>query len=133
MQIFRSSQEAESSILPPATKAAVLEAVRSLEEVFGKDFNSNEHGYVVLIEQDDTAETVKDHFGRLLFQMPIEGVFIRHGCLLAVTLWGNSGEGITWVCPDRDGCASDVRCKLKDELPAAKGGRRGEDQQKETH
>lgn len=116
MQIYTSSQEAANALLPPAIKAAVLEAVRSLEELFGKGFDKNERGYVVLIETDDTEETVKDHLGRLFLRMPIEGVFLRHGCLLAVTLWGNSGEGITWVCPDQEGHAPAIRRKLRGEL-----------------
>lgn len=129
MQIFKSSKEVESFTLPPETKAAVLEAVRTLEEIFGQGFDSSECGYVVLIEQDDTPTTVMDHHGRFLFQMPIEGVFIRHGCLLAVTIKGNSGEGITWVCPDLEDYAPEVRRKFKAELAAAEGGQGGTDQQ----
>lgn len=121
MQIFKSSNEVESSRLPPSTKAAVLEPVKTLEEIFGHGFNSEECGYVVLIEQDDTPTTVMDLHGRFLLEMPIEGVFTRHGFLFAVTISGNSGEGLTWVCPDIDGYAPEVRKALKDELAAGGG------------
>lgn len=122
MRVYTSSKEAVNSALPPATKAAVLEAIRTLEEVFSEGFDSTERGYVVLVEKDDMAETVKDHLGRFLLRMLIEGVFVRHGCLLTVTLWGNGGEGITWICPDEDGCAPAVRKKLRDELSREEGG-----------
>ncbi len=128
MQIFKASNEVESSTLPPETKAVALETVVILEEIFGQGFDSSRYGYIVFIEQDDTPTTVMDHHGRLLFQQSIEGVFTRHGCLLAVTLWGNSGDGITWICPDLDDYAPEVRSKLKAELAASEGGQGGTDQ-----
>jgi hypothetical protein len=127
MQIFKTSREVETSRLPPTTKAAVMEAVKALEEIFGQGFNCHECGYVVLVEQDDTPATVMDLYGRFLCQIPIEGVFTQHGCLFAVTINGNSGEGITWVCPDIDDYAPEIRSKLKGEL-TTNGGQDEADQ-----
>ena len=117
MQIFRSSRQVEASPLLPTIKPAVLSAIRTLEEIFGNGFDNEEYGYVVLIEKNDTPKTVKDHQGHMLFEQPLEGVFIQDGCLQTVTLWGNSGAGVTWICPDQPEYAPEISMLLKAELP----------------
>jgi hypothetical protein len=46
----------------------------------------------------------------------IETTWRRHGCLVELVLWGNYGDGVTWVCPERPGYAEELQELLRREL-----------------
>ena len=46
----------------------------------------------------------------------LEGAFLDGNCLIGVVLWGNSGEGVSIVCPDQEGYAEEVSDLLRKEL-----------------
>lgn len=115
MRKFCSLEEVAAADLPPWQETAVTEAVRTLESIFGKGF-SPERGFVVLVEEHDTETTTVPGVGAPFAQAGLETAWERDGCLIGLTLWGNSGDGVTWVCPIRDGYAPAVRQRLLAEM-----------------
>ena len=114
MRIFRSREEVLAANLPQWKHKAVSEAVGTIEGIFGKGYDSK-HGFVVLVEESDTPE---DSVPILGYHMgyKLETTWRLHGCLLSVTLWGNSGDGVTWICPERPGYAPAVQELLRRKL-----------------
>lgn len=96
MRIFRSSEEVQQAQLPPLQHNAVAEAVRIMERIFGKGFDQK-HGFVVLVEAEDTPDDAKSILGYPMADK-LETPFRCQNALIALTLWGNSGDGITWIC-----------------------------------
>lgn len=115
MRTFRSTADVYAAQLPDWQHLAVAEAVRNMEEAFGKGFDPD-RGCVVLVEEGDTLESVEQEPGLSLREKGLEGTCRRHGCLVAVQLWGNSGDGVTWVCPERPGYADQVQEHLREAL-----------------
>ena len=114
MRKFISSEEVYAAQLPDWQHLAVAEAVRTMEEIFGKGFDPT-RGYVVLVEQGDVSEDADSLLGYPL-SSKIETTWRRHGCLVALVLWGNSGDGVTWICPERPDYAEEVQALLRREL-----------------
>lgn len=114
MRKFCSLAEVAAARLPPWQHTAVARAVGDLEVIFGKHFDP-ERGFVVLVEDGDTEESAVPGAGVPFAQVRLEGTWERDGCLVVLTLWGNGGDGVTWVCPDRDGYAPAVRERLRAE------------------
>jgi hypothetical protein len=112
--MFRSTEEVREARLPPWQVMAVAEAVRTLERIFGQGFDTR-HGFVVLVEEEDKPEDAVPLVGTPLGNK-LETTWRRHGCLVGLTLWGNSGDGVTWVCPERPGYAPLVQALLRQEL-----------------
>lgn len=115
MRRFRSTEEVYAAQLPDWQHLAVAEAVRGMEATFGTGF-SEKRGFVVLVEPGDTLESVEPETGLSLQHKGLETAWRRHGCLVGLTLWGNSGDGVTWVCPERPGHAPQVQEHLRGEL-----------------
>lgn len=115
MRKFRNLEEVAAAGLPPWQETTVAGAVKTLEAIFGKGF-SPERGFVVLIEKDDTEESTVPGVGVPFARIGLEGAWKRDDCLICLTLWGNSGDGVTWVCPVRDGYAPAVRQRLLAEM-----------------
>jgi len=114
MRIFRSTDEVKAACLPRWQAAAVAEAVSTMEGIFGQGFDSG-HGYVVLFEPADTPEDTVPLLGCHM-GAKLESTRRRHGCLIGLTLWGNSGDGVTWICPETPGYAPKVQEVLRNEL-----------------
>jgi hypothetical protein len=114
MRKFGSLEEVAAACLPPWQNSAVTRAVRTLESIFGTGF-SPERGFVVLVEDGDTEESAVQVVGVTFAQVSLETTWQQDGCLLNMTLWGNSGDGVTWVCPDRKEYAPAIRQRLLDE------------------
>lgn len=115
MRRFSSLEEVAAACLPPWQNTAVTQAVRTLESIFGKGF-SPERGFVVLVEEGDTEESAVQVVGVPFAQVTLETTWEQDGCLLSMTLWGNSGDGVTWVCPDLKGYAPAVQERLQAEM-----------------
>ena len=114
MKIFRSSEEVQQADLPQWQHEAVAEAVRTMEKIFGKGFDVK-HGFVVLVEAEDTPDDSVAILGYHM-QKKLETTWRRHGCLINLTLWGNSGDGVTWICPEIGDYAPLVQDILRGEL-----------------
>jgi hypothetical protein len=94
---------------------AIAEAVQALEEAFGPGFG-HERGFVVLVEAMDTPESEMPLLGMPLHALRLEMTWRRHGCLVGLVLWGNAGDGVTFVCPELPGHAEEVQQWLRREL-----------------
>jgi hypothetical protein len=114
VKIFRSREEVVAACLPPWQHKAVFEAVGTIEGIFGKAYDPK-RGFVVLVEVNDTPE---DSVAILGYHMgnKLETTWRQHDCLLSVTLWGNSGDAVTWVCPERPDYAPAVQELLLREM-----------------
>lgn len=114
MRRFRSMEEVGAAHLPQGQHEAVADAVGTLERIFGPGFDM-ECGFVVLVEESDTLGDAVPLAGHTLGDK-LEIAWRRYGCLFGLTLWGNSGYGVTWVCPERPGYAPQVQERLRREL-----------------
>lgn len=114
MKKFGSSEEVIAARLPPWQHKAVAEAVRTMEDIFGTGFDPA-RGFVVLVEQGDVPEDAEVLLGYPLGSK-IEATWRQYGCLVGVVLWGNSGDGVTFLCPERPGYAEEVQGILRREL-----------------
>lgn len=114
MRRFASSAEVYAAQLPDWQHLAVAEAVRIMEGIFGEGFDSA-RGCVVLIEKDDVPEDAEAILGCHLGSK-METTCRRHDCLVGLTILGNSGDGITWVCPELENYAPAVQMLLRAEL-----------------
>ena len=114
MLIFNDTTDPRISNLPPPYQAPVLSAIRTLLEITGQKTPRKDQGFVAFIEAEDTPESLTPAFVRPLAS--IESAFRNGSCLVGVILWGNSGAGVTVVCPDEDGYAPEVARILKQHL-----------------
>lgn len=98
MRKFWNLEQMTAAGLPPWQRDAVAEAVLTLEGIFGRGFSVC-RGFVLLVEQHDQFGAVDALLGSRLADK-LEGTWRCHGCLVSLVLWGNSGDGVTLVCPE---------------------------------
>ena len=110
MLIFKDVKDPRISSLPPPCQSTVLSAIYTLMEIS----NPEDQSFVVFIEAGDSPESLTPVLVRPLHS--IESVFRGGPCLVGVILWGNSGAGVTIVCPDEEGYASEVANILKQHI-----------------
>jgi hypothetical protein len=99
--------------LSPPYRPPTLNALKSLPPIAGPD--PTDRGFVVFVEEDDTVNDVNRICARNL-ETSLEGAFLEGNCLIGVVLWGNSGEGVTIVCPNVAGYAEEVGEVLREHL-----------------
>ena len=102
----------------PALREVPPRAVPIINSLFiqSSPESSLVQGFVVFIEHDDSLTNLNRMVGRDLNQS-LEGVFYVGDCLVGVVIWGNSGDGVSIICPDVPGYADAVRSVLKQHLP----------------
>jgi len=114
MRVFHTMESVSIACLDSSRFLAVSEAVGTMEKIFGVGFDTR-HGFVVLFEQMDVPEDTIPLIGCGLGSK-LETTWRRHGCLIGLTLWGNSGDGVTWICPEIPGYAPQIQEVLRGEL-----------------
>ena len=110
MLIFSDTADSRIAGLPPPYQAPTLSAIHTLLEIS----NPESEGFVAFIEAEDTPESVIKVFVRAITS--IESAFRDGHCLVGVLLWGNSGDGVTIICPDEVGYAPEIANILKQHL-----------------
>jgi hypothetical protein len=108
-----STSDSQLSALPPPYRPAVVNALNNLCSILGPD--PNDRGFVLFVEENDTLDDVNQACARDL-ETCLEGAFLDGNCLVGVVLWGNSGAGVTIVCPDLTNYAEDIVAVLKKHL-----------------
>ncbi|MCW8893023.1 MAG: hypothetical protein OQL18_06865, partial [Deltaproteobacteria bacterium] len=88
-------------------------ALQNLLSILGPDHF--DRGFVVFVEENDTLNDINNACCRDL-EISLEGAFLDGNCLIGVVLWGNSGEGVTIVCPDQEGYAEEIAEALRRHL-----------------
>ena len=91
----------------------VIRALTNLCPTSGPDHL--DRGFVLFVEENDTLKDINRACRRDL-ETSLEGTFIDGNCLIGVVLWGNSGEGVTIVCPNVDGYVDEVAEVLRKHL-----------------
>ena len=113
MQKFTSLSDSQLSSMPPPYRQSVTNAHQNLCTILGPDHP--DRGFVVFVEENDTLKDINIACCRDL-DIALEGAFLDGNCLIGVVLWGNSGEGVTIVCPNVDGYADKVANILRKHL-----------------
>ena len=101
------------SSLPPPHRSAVTNALQSLRSILGPDFT--DRGFVLYVEENDILKNI-NHACHRDIETSLEGAFLDGNCLIGVVLWGNSGYGVTIVCPNEEGYAEEVVNALRKHL-----------------
>ena len=110
---FTSMSDPQLSRQPPPYRQPVTNAINTLCTILGPDLT--DRGFVVFVEEKDTLNDVNQACCRDL-STALEGVFLDGNCLIGVVLWGNSGDGVTIVCPYVAGYAEEVANVLRKHL-----------------
>ena len=111
--MLKLTSSGQLSSLPPPYRQPVKNALKNLYSILGPDLT--DRGFVVFVEENDTLAAINRACHRDL-DTSLEGVFQDGNCLIGVVLWGNSGEGVTIVCPNGDGYAEEVANILQKHL-----------------
>ena len=107
MIVIRSMDDPRFAGVPSSHRPAVERAVRNLCSIRGPDPHPEDWGFVVFIEPTDDLECVSRIVGKDI-SVALEGAFHDDGYLVGVVLYGNSGSGVTLVCPDAQGYATPI-------------------------
>ena len=100
MITFKSTEDL--SKLPPEDPAypTVKELIERLITAYGKPYNWQDYGYVILIEEADVNETLDEIWnGCNLLNIYWEGIMLRDGFFIAIYL-ANNEYGLVFVIPD---------------------------------
>lgn len=116
MITFTSTTDPRLASLPPPARSVVAAHLHILRSICGREPDPKEDGFVSFVEPQDTPESLALGLGRNLAQL--EGVFPEGNCLVGVVLLGNSGAGITLVCPLLPNHAPQVATLMREHLPA---------------
>ena len=112
---FTSTTDPRLARLPPNHRNVLEHAITTLCSLYPPEPEPDSQGFVAFIEQQDEPEILLSAIGRDLEQS-IECAFRDGSCLAGVTLWGNSGAGITIICPEEEGYAPEIARILRDHL-----------------
>lgn len=93
--------------IPPPYHSAVTHAVQNLCSIYGPDPHPEDQGFVVFVEPEDEPLHISNVINRNISKT-LEGVFRDGICLVGVVIYGNSGSGVTIVCPEVEGYASTI-------------------------
>jgi len=110
MLILTSISDSQLSSLPPPHRRPGQDALQTLHSIIGPDLT--DRGFVLYVEKHDTLTDVNRACHRNL-DTSLEGTYRDGNCLIGVVLWGNSGDGVTIVCPDEEGYAEEVSSVLR--------------------
>ena len=116
MITFKSTEDL--SKLPPEdpTYPTVKELIERLITAYGKPYNWQDYGYVILIEEADVNETLDEIWnGCNLLNIYWEGIMLRDGFFIAIYL-ANNEYGLVFVIPDAPWVKGELRQMIDDTL-----------------
>ena len=73
-------------------------------------------GFILVQPEDMTTTLTEFHPGKTLSSLPYEGVHVKDGHYVGVTLLNNQAS-LVWVIPDADWLPEELRNALEDNLP----------------
>lgn len=117
MLTFRSITEVDQAHLTPKHRRAVIRALRNLLDAYGDDYDPDDCGFVVLLNEQTTDADALELMGRPWAEARLEGVMFdtETGCYL--TCWlANNQYGLTFIVPDEEWLDPTFRALLLDEL-----------------
>jgi hypothetical protein len=78
-------------------KTTASEEFAKLQKI--ADYNPEHDGYVLVMEESDTDEDIKEEAGASFENLLWEGVYLRHNYFIGVILFNNQ-FGLTIIIPD---------------------------------
>jgi len=118
MKTFKSLAQVDEANLPPPlhqTCRSTLEALVGAYVEVGAEYDPEEDGYVVLVEEGDTDADLEAAFSYSLRTALFEGCIHENGVFLTCVLHNNQ-FGISIVVPDAPWLPVDVRARLMAEV-----------------
>lgn len=120
MLTFRSLTEVEQAQLTPKHRRAVTRAMRSLLDAYGENFNPDDCGFVVLLNQQTTDADAMKLMGRTWADARLEGVTLDKESNCFLTVWlANNQYGLTFLVPNEEWLDPAFRAVLLDEMGGA--------------
>ncbi|BCS55612.1 hypothetical protein [Geobacter sp. SVR] len=117
MLTFRSLTEVEQAQLTPKHRRAVTRAMRSLLDAYGNNYNPDDCGFVVLLNQHTTDADALKLMGRPWAEARLEGVSFDRETNCFFTVWlANNQYGLTFLVPNEVWLDPAFRALLLDEL-----------------
>ncbi len=102
MKPFKSSSDVEATCLQPQLEMLVKRLFTQLRDVYedgGYEYRPEDDGFLVLLEEHDSANVPATQYGYTLLNAIYEGVQVVDCCFVAHVLHNNQ-FGITWIIPD---------------------------------
>lgn len=102
MKNFRSIDDVEAAHLQSLLYGLVKRLYEQLQSAYRDtryEYNPEEDGFIVLIEEGDTDNAVAAMYGYTLLNAVFEEVHVEDGYFVAYVLHNNQ-FGITWIIPD---------------------------------
>lgn len=100
---------------PPEHRQPLERAITTLCSIYPPDPDPDRQGFVAFIEPMDRPRDLPREIGCTL-ERGLECAYRDEACLIGVVLWGNSGEGVTIVCPEHDSYAPEIARILREHL-----------------
>lgn len=115
MHVFTNITDPRLARSPPEYRLVLERAITTLCSFYPPKPDSDRQGFVAFIETEDRPKDLTSKIGCSLGR-GLECIFCDGSCLVGVVLWGNSGEGVTIVCPEQDGYAPEIAQILRNHL-----------------
>ncbi len=119
MKAIKSLEDAETSGLAAPVRALARRLVEDLSRIYsnegGGQWDPELDGHVLVIEPEDTDDSVEETIGYRLADAPLEGVTREDGCFVSCILWDNE-TGLSLVIVDHEGMDPAVRLVLEEGL-----------------
>ncbi len=116
MRHFRNMDEVGAD-LPPNLRRAVGESVRSLLDAYGNDYDPDDCGWVVLVDEATTEAEAVELFGVGWAELITEGtVDDRRNGVFRTGWLANNQFGITIIAPDAPWLSSALRDRLAGDI-----------------
>lgn len=118
LTIFTSTDPLLASI-SPLYRQTVERAVHNLCSPCRPDTQPDDQSFVVFIEAADEPLLISSMIHKDI-SIALEGAFRDGSCLVGVVLYGNSGSGVTLICPEQEGYAPQLADIFRNHLSGEK-------------
>jgi hypothetical protein len=102
---------------PAHAHATVKELIEQLITAYGppgRAYDAEDDGYIILVEQEDADRELDELWdGCTLLNIPWEGIMLQGDFFIAIYL-ANNEYGLTFVIPDADWVAGELREMIED-------------------
>lgn len=100
--------------IPVQFLPVVQQTLNDLHQIVKNPSDIKAHGCVLFIQAHDKAVDILPVSSKPISSL--DGVYRQDQCLIGVILWGNSGEGVSIICPEEKNYAPEIQSCLKAHL-----------------
>ncbi len=114
MKIIKSVQESLESGLPDPIRGVVLEEMEEFTRIVarGKTYDPARHGFMVVVEPEDSESSVREALGHPLHEAPLSGCTMVDGVYLTCLPW-SARSGLAVAVVDHENLAPRTRGHLE--------------------